>query len=93
MKLRAFLIFLNTICYIKELILIKIKKLSDAMFWMLFSLACVCIILYMAFDFRNAVESTVRTMERNQCVEVCNEMITGKLDYDFNISIPMTTVK
>lgn len=57
------------------------------MFWMLFSLACVLIILYMAFDFRNAVESTSRHMTEAECIPVCNAMF-GRGSGNSNVSIP-----
>ena len=51
----------------------KPKKfhIDDGTFWMIFAFALALIILYMAFDWRNAVEAMAKSLHASGCAEYC----------------------
>lgn len=63
----------------------KLIDIDSELFWMVFAFAACLIILYMALDFRNAVELTCP----GQCAQICYEAYQNMTGFHgFNISIP-----
>lgn len=65
------------------------KKISDATFYMFFSLVLCFFLLYFSINFRIEVERRVEHLEMSQCAEVCNAMARGQLNYSVipNLSV------
>lgn len=59
----------------------KKHRLDGELFWMLFALAAVLVLLYMAWDFRTAVDAATQSVTASKCNEI---LLNRRMSFNFS---------